>query len=674
MKRAQVLLVLLVMLVVAAVAATAMAQPAPPAKGEGSKVILTWEEFIRITGYDPDKKGQQVVTIPWEEVKDLLGVDIQLKGGTTVDLPWDQFKALLNWSIKQKEDKEEKPPADYVITNSEYVGTLTDDGAEFTLTVKINVLRKKGWKRIPLLPSSVALTKDPTLSDKTGVLNSNGPVYELLTEASGEMTVTLPFAVVVEKQAGINRVGFPRVTAGSSVLDLTIDREKVEVKVAQAQSLVTKSADGKTKTAAAIPAGVPVSISWERALPKVEKVPPKLYAETHTLVAVADGVLLCQESINFNILHAGVRELKLAVPAGARVLTVSGPSIQDWREDGQGELQVVLQKEVVGSYSLRVAYEVTTTTSSPTVVPIIRAKGVEREKGFVGVIAIANVEIAAGSLEGATSIDARQLPGNIVAMTNQPILLAFRYVADTFTIPLSIKKHDEVSVLITIVDSAVFTSMQLNDGRRMTKVIYSVRNNRNQFLRLVMPAKAEIWSVSVSGNTVSPAKDTQGNVLIPLIRSTAGSRELTSFPVEIVYVETPDAVAPAKGKLLVDLPTCAVPAMHVMFTYYLPAEGKYTVGWGKSGFTGPMVLVEQFTTMSTGPGPRVVRRDAAKQAQQLQKQVDAQVDRRARAAGATPIRVRLPIGGTKFMLEKILALPKDKLYFEVTYSGWKVAE
>ena len=668
MKRAQ---VLLVMLVVAAVAAAAMAQPAPPAKGEGSKVILTWEEFIKITGYDPDKKGQQVVTIPWNEVKDLLDVDIELKGGTSVDLPWDQFKALLNWSIKQKEEGD-TPPADYVITSSEYVGTLTDDGAEFVLTVKINVLRKKGWKRIPLLPSSVALTKEPTLSDPTAVLNSNGPVYELLTDKSGPMEVVLPFAVTVEKQAGINRVGFPRVAAGSSLLDLTIDRENVEVKVAQAQSLVTKSAEGKTKTAAAIPAGVPVSISWERALPKVEKVPPKLYAETHTLVAVADGVLLCQESINFNILHAGVRELKLAVPSGARVLTVSGPSIQDWREDGQGELQVVLQNEVVGSYSLRVAYEVTT-TASPAV-PIIRAKGVEREKGFVGVIAIANVEIAAGSLEGATSIDARQLPGNIVAMTNQPILLAFRFVAEAFTIPLSIKKHDEVSVLITIVDSAVFTSMQLNDGRRMTKVIYSVRNNRNQFLRLVMPQAADIWSVSVSGNTVSPAKDTQGNVLVPLIRSTAGSRELTSFPVEIVYVETPSAVAPDKGKLRVDLPTCAVPAMHVMFTYYLPAEGKYTVGWGKSGFTGPMALVEEFTTMSTGAGPKVVIRDEAKQAQQLQQEVDAQVDQRARESGATPIRVRLPIGGTMFMLEKILALPKDKLYFEVTYSGWKVAE
>ena len=60
------------------------------------------------------------------------------------------------------------------------------------------------------------------------------------------------------------------------------------------------------------------------------------------------------------------------------------------------------------------------------------------------------------------------------------------------------------------------------------------RNNRNQFLRLAMPATAEVWSVAVGGNTVAPAKDEQGKLLIPLIRSARGGRELASFPVEIV--------------------------------------------------------------------------------------------------------------------------------------------
>ena len=85
-------------------AAAPAAAPAPamapaPALGSGrGQVVLTWDEFVKITGYDPSKKGQQVVTIPWKEVESLLGVELKGKvpmDRTMVDLPWADFKALL---------------------------------------------------------------------------------------------------------------------------------------------------------------------------------------------------------------------------------------------------------------------------------------------------------------------------------------------------------------------------------------------------------------------------------------------------------------------------------------------------------------------------------------------------------------------------------------------------
>ena len=58
----------------------------------------------------------------------------------------------------------------------------------------------------------------------------------------------------------------------------------------------------------------------------------------------------------------------------------------------------------------------------------------------------------------------------------------------------------------------------------------------------------------------------------------------------------------------------------------------------------------------------------------MQKEVAARVDAQARAAGATPIRVRLPVNGDHYKLEKILLLAKDKLHFEVAYKNWKPAK
>ena len=662
--------VVLAGLVMGLAAAAFGGQPEPMVDGKGH-VILSWDEFVKITGFDQEKEGGKVLTIPWSEVEALLGVEVEKVGqASTVDLPWAEFKALLEWSVKRKEKPVTPPPTDYIISSSEYAGVLAAQGAEFTLTAKIDVLREEGWKRIPLLPTTVALTQ-ATLPDEV-FLNATEKAYEVLTQKTGPIDVKVEFSVAVNESAGINELSFERVAPGSCVLDLSIDREDVDAKVAGSQSTVTKSEGGKTQVAAAIPSGAPVTVSWERALPKVEAAPTKLYAETRTLVAVAEGMLLCQETVSFNILHTAVRELKLQVPKDTSVLEVSGPNVQDWRADDQGVLTVVLRSETIGSYNLRLTYE--RAGGDGVEAPVIRADGAEREKGFIGVVAMTNVEISAGEVQGATSIDVRQLPADIVAMTNQPILLAFRYVVEDFAIPLAVKKHDEVSVLVTIVDRALFTGMQLDDGRRMTKVVYSVRNNRNQFLRLKMPAGAELWSAEVSGNTVSPAKDDQDNTLIPLVRSGGGASELSAFPVEMVYVETPDAAAPERGSVRVELPRADAPAMHVMYNFYLPAEGKYRARRGRGGFTGPMRLVEGFTSLATGPGAAVVRRNAAAQVQQMQAQIDAQVAQQARAAGSTPIRVRLPVNGILFRLEKILALPNDQLWFEAQYSGWEAAE
>ena len=42
----------------------------PKVESPKGQVIMTWEEFQRITGYDPAKKGGQIVTIPWSQVEE----------------------------------------------------------------------------------------------------------------------------------------------------------------------------------------------------------------------------------------------------------------------------------------------------------------------------------------------------------------------------------------------------------------------------------------------------------------------------------------------------------------------------------------------------------------------------------------------------------------------------
>ena len=66
--------------------------------------------------------------------------------------------------------------------------------------------------------------------------------------------------------------------------------------------------------------------------------------------------------------------------------------------------------------------------------------------------------------------------------------------------------------------------------------------------------------------------------------------------------------------------------------------------------------------------------NSAKQVRGLQQQFDQRMQAAVRAGGGTPMKVKLPITGKRFKLERILVLPQDKLWFELTYKGWDVQE
>ena len=609
-------------------------------------------------------------------------------GTSKVRVTWQEFKALLEWSIQERDkDKALPPPVDWAITSADYVGDLQKDGAAFTATFKISVLKEKDWKVIPLLPATVAV-QDVTLP-KNAYLRLSNNMYEMMTTETGPMEAKLKFAVAVREQAGSNTLVFARVPSSTCLVDVKLAQTGVDIQVAGAQSVVKKEEGGATRVAAALPAAQAVQLSWERAIPEAEKVPAKLYSETQTLVAVGDGILVCRERINYSILHTGVRVLELSVPAGASILDVKGERIRDWRVAAD-KLSVALSSEVLGNYSLFVTYEKPTPAGAAA--PAVPAKAAAAPKAEAtsslwragpqgrGRRARERPHRRRGPgqrrtlerrLDGATAIDVRELPPEMLAMTSQPILLAYRYVAEKFDIPLAIKKHENVSVLVTIVNSAVLTTMETMEGRRITKAIYNVRNNRQQYLRLEMPKGAEIWSASVSGRSVPPGKDEQGRILLPLERSEGASSGLAAFPVELVYVETlaDAAKPPASGTLHVELPRASEPVTHLMVNLYLPKEGKYTKGWsGDPAIEGSLNVVKEFSKLTGAPEAAPV--DAQGAAVALQQMAQQQAAAMVTAAGATPIRVNLPLDGQLFRLEKVLVLG-EPLSINVQYSGWE---
>ncbi len=585
-----------------------------------------------------------------------------------VTLPWSDFKTLYEKGMAP-EDPPEAAPQDYAISSASYDGTVDEESTLFQLDLTVEVLKDKGWVTVPLLPTSVAL-RSARLGGRDAPIFLKDGWYRLVTDRKGVLDLQLEFAVTTWESGGQNGFSFAMAPSGGTEVNVSVPAENdLDFQVANAQQTTRETRGDRRLLKALLPATGNLSVSWQRAQDEQEEAAAvaRVYAEHQALVGVAEGLLQCTSAVHYSILHAGVEQLAVSLPADVTVLDVKGNGVRDWSVETAGERHTVkaeLNFEAKGSYSLYVDYERPLPDGSTELtVPDLQVLDVERVKGWVGIDARSSLEVAAGQTENASTVDVRELPTAILGQTSWPVLLGFKYRKQDYRIPLSIHQHEDVDMLVTIIDSSAATTVMTRDGRRMTQLVYSMRNNRAQFLRLQAPEGIEVWSTFVGGKAVKPARADDGRLLIPLARSQTSGGALAQFAVELVYVEdSPAPDARGKGRFEAALPIADVPATQVAWTIYLPDGAKMK----KKTIETSLRRVEWFTSIST-QGYAV---DALEVNQAVQAQAAQQFAGEATAAGVQPVKVSLPIDGWASYFEKLLVLD-EQLTLAFDYRGLK---
>lgn len=584
----------------------------------------------------------------------------------SVTLPWQDFQSIYQKGQEKPPEVAPTSPRDYTLDNTAYTGQVLGQGddawASFKLSVRGQVLKQKGWTLVPLLSTRAALRK-ATIAGKDAPIFVNGDYYTLVTNQTGAFTVDLEFGLSLSTADGETALALPLAPAGASTLNFSLEStEAVDFKLANGRGQNVTRAGNTWRVDAALPGTGSLALSWRRDLPEQaaeQKQAARIYAESQLLVGVAEGVLQCNAVVEYTVLHQGVETFRVQLPKDVTVLDVKGAGIRDWTTDASGVILVSLNYAAEGAYRLTIDYE----RAISAELPIPRVLDVARESMFVGVDARSAVELVAGQATGAVPIDVRELPPAILGRTDFPVLLAYKARGSEVKIPLDVRTHPDVDMLVTLVDAAVAEVLVTPDGRRMVKVQYAVRNNRNQFLRLQMPEGAEIWSASVGGKPVKVARSNE-SILIPMLRSDSSSGALSGFLVELVYVEKGSPLAEGRGALEVQLPTTNAPTSQVQLSVYMPSEARYV----KRSDEGSLRHVEWFSSAPSLP--------------QLAPEVEAQARREmavtgnAQAAtlaqGVDPVQVNIPLAGVVRYYEKTLALDeKLSASFEYIYKPKK---
>jgi len=330
--------------------------------------------------------------------------------------------------------------------------------------------------------------------------------------------------------------------------------------------------------------------------------------------------------------------------------------------------------------------------------------GVKREKGSIGVEARTNVEVEFVQGAGMASVDTTELSKKVWAQASHPIILAYKFLEPRIWVELQVKKHDDVSVLIAVVESAHITTTQTEEGRILTKVVAKVRNTQQQFLRITTPPEASVWSTFVSGLPVKPARDKDGAVMIPLKKmsqadSQSGSSE-QNFVLEFLYFQESKPMQ-NRGRLTYNMPSMDLPCNHLYISMYLPRDYSYgefagdikethcfsgVVPQSVSDYEVQSNLQNRQQHMQTYMTQNVVRlerndsitmddrdmedeqyTDRATLLPQKEMAYSAYGSKRSKAAGVLPVKVEVPVDGILFRFEQLLVGQNSKLSINVDY-------
>lgn len=541
-------------------------------------------------------------------------------------------------------------PSEFLYRDLKLSGAIGESQMTLTYTIRVDVLSDT-TVLVPLISGHKLAVKSAQVDGvSTGIANTGYSAVAVKGKGQHEIVLNV---VAGRESSGLTdmyTINLP-INITYTLLEITtLDKTSLQVTPA-----ISTEVNGNQVTAQ-IPSTPTITLALTRApVYERENIPPKVYADVNTLATADDARLNVQTTISYNVLHAPISEVRIILPEGATVTNVYGP-VSDWKvqsTDGQQQVTATLSGPQMGQFILYINYEKSfTSTSFTTDIPELRTVGTERETGYLGIIAGTNIEVSETATTGLTRIDPTELPSDLWAAAEKPIVLAYKYLTHPWSLSVGATKHEELPVLVATVDTARLTALLAGD-KMLARYQLQVKNNRKQYLEVQLPAGADLWSTFVDGQPVKPSKGADGKVLIPLIKSRGGTT-LESFPVELVFISgSPTWVV---GTRSIQLPSIDLPISNAAATVYLP--NKEQPVFLNSNMEEDRAEAYYEPPVAFGGVGGVMSRSMATEEAQVFENVAAQ----AKVAGVLPVQVTIPTVGRAVYLSKQIVAPGAGMY------------
>jgi hypothetical protein len=566
----------------------------------------------------------------------------------------------------------EPPPVDATLSRVEYDLRVSGQLATGEATLTIDVL-KQGWVRVGI-PAGL-FVREAHLDGKPVSLVAGAPgkaagqLSAVLSHA-GRATLQLKLALPVASNGGEESLTLPPSSSGVTRATVELPTEGLDVLVGGGLlSDKTESGAGK-KWVAYAGGNEPLTFAWRRKTEDHRSTQAlRMRSALTELVGLGEESASISAEVDLEVTQGVAREVKLQLPESVTVNQVLGAEVADW-ESKAGELRVTFLEPVEERARFVISGEVKSPREGMIAIPVLWLLDAERESGGIAVEILGAGEIKEVQKEGMDNADASDL-GEMVASRQSPSLAAFRFRGTNAnanrSLQVNVARYIPQAVLMANVEEARYEVLVTSEGKTLVQARYAVRNNQRNFLRVMLPQGATLWSAALAGTPVRSGRGPDGSVLLPLEKARSGD-EAPAFAVELVYFSHSPAWSD-KGQITFTPPALDLPVSRTGLHLYHPPMFRVTAeqgafraetyaeptsaALGEGAGAGGVVGAPMSPPPPAEPAPTSKAEEDAK-AQQAGTQALLDEYRTktlgSRVSGILPIRVSFPVFGPSIYL------------------------
>lgn len=625
-----------------------------------------------------------------------------------VIIPEEDYEYLKD--IVEPEPKVIKSPQNYRFENVTYKGQIEEKGVRFKAKFEVSLFNP-GWKEVPLLstsaiPSYASFDGEPL--SLTTIKGDYFEAYGFMAQATGSHKVTVDFFIPLSSSdyRHTSKFNLQLLPVCLSKLEISVDEENCEAWIDPGVLKPVEKKEGQSVFTAIIPPTTNLKFELYRktgsmpqkaeqardaeepdATPKeketrkdketqiiAEKI--RITTREHNLLYFKEGFVNGINNYNLKINGGrGIASLSFTVPENIRILKVENKLIEDWKlsKDQQpNRLEIFFKSKVRGQTQINIEFEqeIQNMQSTEYQVPEIVLQGADQSYGILGIGCLQTLEISVSSSpQGYSPIIAGEFLKNWNKTRPEKTPYAFKFLRHPNELTLTITRPEDISQQTAVIDKAEAMTLLNQDGYMLTRIVYEVRNNSQQFLKVRLPEiaskTAALWSTQVAGESVRAGFDKNYGVYnLPIVRSPVINGQPQSFPVEIVYVIKTDKPLKAFNRLFAELPQAHLPVSELSWILYLPEGYELMRETGnvdrRMKHSKIKFLNNQNSYFSSIKSIQSTRNQVGQIQQSLQRQSRQQQDSSFSSSGMLPVKFSIPTTSWSITFSMLQIEPESK--------------